>query len=124
MNVGRGRIGWTLFDRHGACRPWIARLLRAQGKLNEALAHYRTFVVSRPDWGDLRDEAVVWLEGEGDSAAAIEIARLGHQASSADLRAMRRLSLVLIERGDVAQVEEGIALVERTLEIAPDNPFA
>jgi Flp pilus assembly protein TadD len=37
---------------------------------------------------------------------------------------MRRLSLILIERGDVAQVEEGIALVERTLEIAPDNPFA
>ena len=37
---------------------------------------------------------------------------------------MRRLSLVLIERGDASQVEEGIALVERTLEIAPDNPSA
>ncbi|MGA1058445.1 MAG: 4Fe-4S dicluster domain-containing protein, partial [Phycisphaerales bacterium] len=114
-------------DRHGstqAAEAGIARLLRAQGKLNEALAHYRTFVVSRPDWGDLRDEAVVWLEGEGDSVAAIEMARLGHQASPEDLRAMRRLSLILIERGDVAQVEEGIALVERTLEIAPNNPFA
>jgi hypothetical protein len=24
VNVGRGRIEWSLFDRHGACRPWIA----------------------------------------------------------------------------------------------------
>ena len=114
-------------ERHGstqAAEAGIARLLRTQGRDLEALAHYRTFVEARPDWGDLRDEAVVWLESEGDFAAAIEMARLGHEASPEDLRAMRRLSLVLIERGDASQVEEGIALVERTLEIAPDNPFA
>ena len=114
-------------ERHGstqAAEAGIARLLRAQGRDLEALAHYRTLVEARPDWGDLRDEAVVWLESEGDFAAAIEMARLGHEASPEDLRAMRRLSLVLVERGDVSQVEEGIALVERTLEIAPDNPFA
>ena len=114
-------------ERHGsseAAEAGIARLLRAQGRDAEAVAQYRNIVASRPEWGDLRDEAVVWLESEGDYAAAIDLARLGHQATPDDLRAMRRLSLVLIERGDVGEVEEGIALVERTLEIAPDNPFA
>ena len=37
---------------------------------------------------------------------------------------MRRLSILLIETGVTEQVEEGIALVTKTLEIAPDNPFA
>ncbi len=37
---------------------------------------------------------------------------------------MRRLSLLLIERGSEEQVLEGIDDVERTLEIEPGNPFA
>jgi Flp pilus assembly protein TadD len=42
-----------------------------------------------------------------------------------DLASLRRLSLALIERGESrAEIEEGIALVRRTLEIAPGNGFA
>jgi len=113
--------------RHGsteAAEAGIARLLRAQGREPEALEHYRRFAIAHPEWGDLRDEAIVWLDGEGDFAGAIELARAGLEGVPGDLRSMRRLSLLLIERGTEAQVLEGIDLVETTLEIAPDNPFA
>jgi polyferredoxin/Tfp pilus assembly protein PilF len=113
--------------RHGsteAAEAGIARLLRAQGREPEALEHYRRFAIAHPEWGDLRDEAIVWLDGEGDFAGAIELARAGLEGVPGDLRSMRRLSLLLIERGTEVQVLEGIDLVERTLEIAPDNPFA
>jgi polyferredoxin/Tfp pilus assembly protein PilF len=113
--------------RHGsteAAEAGIARLLRAQGREPEALEHYRRFAIAHPEWGDLRDEAIVWLDGEGDFAGAIELARAGLEGAPGDLRSMRRLSLLLIERGTEAQVLEGIDLVETTLEIAPDNPFA
>ena len=37
---------------------------------------------------------------------------------------MRRLSLILVEGDARDELEEGIALVDRTLEIAPGNAFA
>jgi len=52
-------------------------------------------------------------------------ARDGLAALPGDLNTMRRLSLALVERGaSPAEVEEGVALVRRTLEIAPGNGFA
>lgn len=113
--------------RHGsteAAEAGIARLLRAQGREEEAREHYLAAAIANPQWGDLRDEAIVWLDAEGDFAGAIDLARAGLQALPGDLRSMRRLSLLLIERGDEDQVLEGIELVETTLEIAPGNPFA
>jgi len=115
-------------ERHGsteAAEAGLARLLIAQRREAEAVALHRRLVETRPEWGALRDEAIAYLESEGRFAEAIELARLGVAAAPDDLRALRRLSLVLIERGeDDVAVEEGIALVDRTLEIAPRNPFA
>ena len=37
---------------------------------------------------------------------------------------MRRLSVLLIEGGVREEIGEGVDLVTKTLEIAPDNPFA
>lgn len=115
-------------ERHGsteAAEAGLARLLISQRREEEAVALHRRLVETRPQWGALRDEAIAYLESEGRFAEAIELARVGAAAAPDDLRALRRLSLVLIERGeDDLAVEEGIALVDRTLEIAPNNPFA
>jgi len=114
-------------ERHGpnqAAVGGIARILRAQSRPAEALAWYQEWIPREPGWGPMRDEAIVWLDLEGAYDDAIDLARLGVEVDPNDLRSLRRLSLLLVERGDDEQVREGIALVRRTLEIAPDNAFA
>ena len=114
-------------ERHGANEAavgGIGRILRSRLRGEEALAWYREWIPRHPEWGTMRDEAIVWLDADGRTAEAIELARLGVEIAPGDLRSMRRLSLLLIERGGEPQVREGIELVERTLEIAPGNAFA
>jgi Flp pilus assembly protein TadD len=67
---------------------------------------------------------VTWLLDEGRREDALMIARAAVAKRPDDLNAMRRLSLILTESGNRAEVEEGIALIDRTLVIAPDNAFA
>jgi polyferredoxin/tetratricopeptide (TPR) repeat protein len=117
----------TTIERRGpneAAVGGIARIMRARLRGEEALAWYREWAPKRPAWGSMRDEGIVWLDSEGLFPQAIELARLGVESAPDDLRSMRRLSLLLIERGDETQVREGIRLVQRTLEIAPGNAFA
>ena len=61
----------------------------------------------------------------GDTVRVLRSARDGLAACPGDLQAMRRLSLALVEHGDsTAEIDEGIALVRRTIEVDPSNAFA
>jgi Flp pilus assembly protein TadD/ferredoxin len=102
----------------------IARVKRGGGSLDDALAFSRAQWEANPSWGALREELVTWLAAEGRRADALAIARRAVALAPDDLTAMRRLSILLVEGETDAETEEGIALVTRTLEIAPDNPFA
>ncbi len=113
------REGLTEYDA-GA----LARVMRGDGRLPEALAFSRAEWEKHPEWEGLREELVTWLLDEGRRDEALAIARAAVVKRPDDLNAMRRLSLVLVESADRAEIEEGIALIDRTLVIAPDNAFA
>ncbi|MFM8785130.1 MAG: hypothetical protein ACKOFI_08265, partial [Phycisphaerales bacterium] len=74
---------------------------------------------------EVREEQVIWLDLEGEHARMLASARAGVAAMPEDLESLRRLSLALIERGTGDDdVRAGVALVRRTLEMAPGNAFA
>ncbi|NBP51837.1 MAG: hypothetical protein EBU70_11820, partial [Actinobacteria bacterium] len=104
----------------------IGRVLRMQiDRRDDAFAWYDAVLADHPAWRSLREEQLVWLDLENEPARLVASARAGVVAMPEDLASLRRLSLALIERGDSrAETEEGVALVRRTLEIAPGNGFA
>jgi Flp pilus assembly protein TadD len=102
----------------------IARVLRARGAEAESLAFYAECVRGHPEWEALADERLLALRSAGLSIEAIEEARAAVARRPDSLLLLRRASLILMEEGDTAEVEEGVRLTERTLEIEPANPFA
>jgi predicted Zn-dependent protease len=102
----------------------IARAMRGGGDLRGAVDLARAQWDAHPEWEGLREQIVEWLVNDERRGEALALMRESVARRPDDLNAMRRLSILLIESGDAAQVEEGVALVTRTLEIAPDNPFA
>jgi tetratricopeptide (TPR) repeat protein len=103
----------------------LVRLLAAQGRDDEAESLADEAVRDNPSWWRLAEERVTGLVGMGRTDEAIAMARARHAALPDDIVAMRRLSLLLIEHGDApADVEEGVRLVDRTIEIDPSNPNA
>jgi Flp pilus assembly protein TadD/NAD-dependent dihydropyrimidine dehydrogenase PreA subunit len=102
----------------------IMRTMRAGGRSPEALAFGRAQWDANPSWEGLREELVTALVADGQRDAAIAVARRAHEAAPDDLTAMRRLSLLLVEGEAGPEVAEGLALVDRTLAIAPGNPYA
>ncbi len=104
----------------------IGRVLRMQiARRDDALAWYDAALADHPAWRALREEQLVWLDLENEPARLVASARAGVAAMPEDLASLRRLSLALIERGESrAEAGEGVALVRRTLEIAPGNGFA
>jgi ferredoxin/tetratricopeptide (TPR) repeat protein len=104
----------------------LGRVLRCQpSRRTDAMAWYAESLAAHPAWRALREEQLVWLDGEGEYATLVASARDGMAAQPEDLNSMRRLSIALTERGATAsQIEEGVALVRRTLEIEPGNAFA
>jgi polyferredoxin/tetratricopeptide (TPR) repeat protein len=123
------RIVRRSWERDGAdegAAAVVGRILRtAPARREEAFAWYDRALEAHPGWQRLREEQVTWLDHEGEHARVVRSARDGLAAVPGDLLAMRRLSLALVERGATdAEVEEGIALVRRTLEMAPGNGFA
>jgi ferredoxin len=103
----------------------LVRLLAAQGRDAEAESLADEAVRDNPSWWRLAEERVTGLVGTGRTDEAIAMARARHAALPDDIVAMRRLSLLLIEHGDApADVEEGVRLVDRTIEIDPSNPNA
>jgi len=100
----------------------VARILRAARQGNEARTWVAGALAEYPMWEAIRDEEILWLMSEGRDEEAIEAARAWVAARTDSLNALRRLSVVLVERGSGdGQVHEGIALVDRTLELAPGN---
>ena len=103
----------------------LVRLLAAQGRDAEAEALVDAAVRANPSWWRLAEERITGLVGVGRTYEAIEMARARHAAVPDELVGMRRLSLLLIEHGDLPDdVEEGVGLVDRTIEMDPDNPNA
>lgn len=113
-------------DRYGdneAAHAGVARLLRSQGREAESFDYARRVLSSRPEYVGFFDENAVAMESAGAIDQAIDLARFMLAARPDDLNVMRRLSLLLTTWGDGPALDEGIALVRRTLERAPDNPF-
>jgi tetratricopeptide (TPR) repeat protein len=106
----------------------IARVIRGGGNLQGALEFSRAQWEANQQWGNLREELVVWLLEEGRRDEALAIARRGvadaPENTDLQLMAMRRLSLLLVEGKNPVEMEEGLALIDRTLEMAPGNPYA
>jgi tetratricopeptide (TPR) repeat protein len=102
----------------------IARAMRGGGDLRGAVDFARAQWDAHVEWEALREEIVGWLVADERRDDAMALAREAVARRANDLNAMRRLSVLLVETGDPARVAEGVALVSRTLEIAPDNPFA
>ncbi|MFO0828029.1 MAG: hypothetical protein U0572_07745 [Phycisphaerales bacterium] len=114
-------------ERDGASEASAAALghvLRGQRRGDDAANWYATVTAAHPDWRELQDEYVQWLASEGRGADAIQAARAALARRPDELMYMRRLSLVLMELGAGDEIEEGVRLTLRTLEIAPDNPHA
>jgi Flp pilus assembly protein TadD len=102
----------------------IARTVRGGGDLRGAVDFARAQWEANPSWSGLREELVGWLVADERRAEALALAREALVRTPDELTAMRRLSVLLIEGGVREEIGEGVDLVTRTLEIAPDNPFA
>lgn len=118
-------------DLNEAYAASLGRILRAIGDGARATAWYDETLAAQPLWVQLQEDYALWLTSEGREAEAIaaarralDRARAAGAAPDLDLFLMRRLSILLSEHGVAGEIEEGIKLIDRTLEIEPDNPFA
>ncbi|MBM4051181.1 MAG: 4Fe-4S binding protein [Planctomycetes bacterium] len=103
----------------------VARILRAARRGDESRAWVADALAGHPAWEAIREEEILWLMSEARNEEAIEAARAWVAARPDSLNGLRRLSVVLVERGSGdGEVHEGIALVDRTLELAPGNAGA
>lgn len=96
-------IAWLEFEN----RPWVA-ITFIRGELERA-----------------PEPVQQWLATKEPNASVVDAARTVLEANPAWLHAIRRLSLLLMNHGETnLDVNQGIALVKKTLEIEPNNPFA
>jgi ferredoxin len=103
----------------------LVRLVAAQGRDAEAGAIADAAVRDNPGWWRLAEERITGLVGSGRVGEAIAMARARHAALPDEIVGMRRLSLLLIEHGELpGDVEEGVRLVDRTIVVDPGNPNA
>lgn len=112
------------FGATDALAAGVGRILRGRARGPDAIAWYESMATAHPSFVGMQEEYIQWLAGETKYAAAIAASRRAFAANPEHLATMRRLSLLLMEHGVGEEIEEGIALTERTLEIAPNNPFA
>lgn len=106
----------------------LGRVIRAIDRPGEAERYYESISQSHPKFVTLAEERVQWLVQENRIEDAIVIARAAAKESvdstgGAPL-AQRRLSMLLIQQGNVADVEEGIALTRVSILQEPRNAFA
>ena len=102
----------------------IARVMRGDGRFDDAVTFARSHWEAHPEWERLREELLTWLVTDGQREMALEIARLAVKKRPQDLNAIRRLSLILVESVVATEVEEGLMLIDITLQMAPGNPYA
>ena len=131
----------------------IARIKRSQGQQEAARIAYLEGIEAFPENFEILDDYILWLEQEGRPWEAItELrTRIGarspgitdwldsdatEEAGMEDVRTrvaeapevlamIRRLSVLLMNHSqNEFELAEGVRYVEKTLEIAPENPFA
>jgi len=107
----------------------IARAIWMQSRFDDLDAWYEEVFAARPasthpGWERVHRDRVTLAANDGDTERAILAARRWMEWDPSSLEAMRRLSLLLVEQGMGPQIDEGIALIHRTLEIEVDNPAA
>ena len=117
------RAAWRAEEREPIAIT-IGRVLRAQGKRQESDAWFASTTAAHPDWIALESEERTWLFSEGHEREAFAIAHARARRDGSGSMAERRLSALLIEQGDTAQVEEGILLAKASLERDGSNPYA
>lgn len=124
---------WAAFPENSPVRPSlaidIARAKWARGDLEALDAWYSEQFASHPRasnaaWDRVHRDRIVLMTHDGDIPRLIRAARAWVVWDSSSLEAMRQLSLLLVEKGNSDEIEEGIALVHRTLEIEPGNAGA
>ena len=96
-------------------------MLRAQLRVDDALAYYAHILTEEMTYNNMLDDFVVLCRQEGLFAQAIDVCRKRLDKDPEHLRTMRWLSLLLIDSG---RVQEGVDLIRRTLLIDPDNASA
>ena len=99
----------------------LAWVLRAQLRIDDALAYYAQILTEEMTYNNMLDDFVVLCRQEGLFAQAIDVCRKRLDKEPEHLRTMRWLSLLLI---DSDRVQEGVDIIRRTLLIDPDNASA
>lgn len=107
----------------------IGRVLWVQGQLEELDSWSDAMIAAHPHslhqtWERFHRDRVAVALLDAAPERAIGAARAWVVWDPTSLEAMRSLSLLLVEKGSASEIDEGLALVERTLEIEPGNPGA
>jgi len=102
----------------------IVRLMGIQLREREAIAFARSVWEREPRFVLLLDDVILWHRDDIDTAIALcreGIARVEDREDET-LYLLRRLSLLLVERGAPDDLDEAIEVFERTIEIDDGNP--
>lgn len=101
----------------------MGRVIRLQGRVQESDAWFGSVRAENPEWFSSTEEQMTWLMREGRDDDAIAIARQVASDDGISSFAIRRLAMLLIQRGTVDEVQEGIRIAEVSLSKDPNNPF-
>jgi polyferredoxin/Flp pilus assembly protein TadD len=105
-------------DRFSSSLAWT---LRAQDRADEATAFYRRVLLEQQETPQTLADFVGMCRTEGATDTAIELCLERLDRFEDDLPSLRWLSLLRLDAG---QLEEGVALIRRTIEIDPTSPGA
>lgn len=92
----------------------LARVLRGQMRYDDALALYEKSLIEHRDWPHMFDEFAFWASDAGYNDRLIALCRKRLDLEPDDLRAMRWLSMALVNTGEF---EEAASVIRRTIEI-------
>lgn len=99
----------------------LALALRSQGKADQAVALYKETLKNHPDYDSLLEDFAGWSMYEGSPERVTPFLREQLQRRPDHLNTMRTLSKILLQTGEI---DEGVALTRRTIEIDPSNAWA
>jgi len=118
----------TLFERALACttRNDVAHnnlglALVGQGKLNEAIEHYRQAIAIRPDSAKVHYNLGIVLAREGKLDEAIAEYETAIRLRPGYVKALDNLSAILVRKGKIGEVAANLS---QTLQFDPDNAEA
>ena len=102
------------------CRM-LAQTLRALNRHGDALKFYIEVLSAEPGYTAMLDDMADWCRQINERQAAIDVCRSRLEQQSWNLHTMRWLSILLVE---VGLTDEGIALIQRTIELDPRSAAA